>query len=201
MGFRVARPDQDLLGLRSCGPFAALVLPPDRVSERRARRGIAASPGTRLTAAEPLLEKKEKPLSFRAERLAGLFFGPRFADRAGRGERNLLFGPDFDSRRLRVSRTYFVYILASRSRVLYTGVTDDIFRRTVGHKSGAGSVFTSAYRTNRLVHVESFAHIRTAIAREKQIKSWRREKKVALIEEKNPTWEDLAATWFPGTSG
>ena len=90
---------------------------------------------------------------------------------------------------------FYVYILASRSRVLYTGVTNDLGRRVREHKAGESEGFTKRYRVHRLVFFESFRDVRAAIAREKQIKLWRREKKVALIEAQNPTWEDLAAEW------
>jgi putative endonuclease len=90
-----------------------------------------------------------------------------------------------------VIRTYCVYILASRSRVLYTGVTKDLGRRVDEHKRGLTAGFTSRYRVTRLVYFEEFAEIRDAIAREKQIKAWRRERRVGLIQRRNPTWEDL----------
>jgi len=90
--------------------------------------------------------------------------------------------------------TYYVYIMASRSRVLYTGVTNDLARRVSQHKQGLFSGFTSKYRVTRLVYFEEFAEIRDAIAREKEIKDWRRSRRVRLIENLNPTWEDLAAT-------
>ncbi len=89
----------------------------------------------------------------------------------------------------------YVYLLASRSRVLYTGVTNNLGRRVREHRLGEGGVFTKRYRVHRLVCFECFREARAAIAREKQIKGWRREKKVALIEAANPTWEDLAAEW------
>jgi putative endonuclease len=92
-----------------------------------------------------------------------------------------------------MSKTYTVYILASRSRSLYTGVTGDLQRRMLEHRQGLIPGFTSRYRIFRLVHLESFGDIRDAIAREKEIKGWRREKKIRLIEHKNATWEDLAA--------
>lgn len=96
-----------------------------------------------------------------------------------------------------MDRRYFVYIMASRSRNLYTGVTNNVIRRTAEHKLGTVPGFTSRYRLYRLVYVESFPDIRRAISREKQVKSWRREKKIALIEQANPTWKDLAEKWFP----
>jgi putative endonuclease len=91
-----------------------------------------------------------------------------------------------------MNRTYFVYILVSRSRNLYTGVTNNLQRRIVEHREGFVPGFTARYRIFRLVHFEVFGDIRYAIAREKEIKAWRREKKIWLIERQNPTWEDLA---------
>jgi putative endonuclease len=91
-----------------------------------------------------------------------------------------------------MSHTYCVYILASRSRNLYTGVTNNLERRMVEHRQGLVPGFTSRYRIFRLVHFERFGDIRDAIAREKEIKAWRREKKIWLIERHNRTWEDLA---------
>ena len=88
---------------------------------------------------------------------------------------------------------YYVYILSSRSRVLYIGITNDLEGRIAKHKAGVGSVFTSKYKVNRLVYVEEFASINEAIAREKWLKDLLREKKVALIESMNPAWNDLAA--------
>jgi putative endonuclease len=96
-----------------------------------------------------------------------------------------------------MERQYFVYIMSSRSRNLYTGVTNNLIRRTAEHKFGTVPGFTSRYRLHRLVYVESYSDIRRAISREKQVKSWRREKKIALIEQMNPTWKDLAETWLP----
>ena len=87
-------------------------------------------------------------------------------------------------------RAYYVYIMASRSRVLYTGVTNDLARRVHEHKQGLIAGFTSAYRITRLVYFEEFTDVRDAIAREKQIKGWVRARKIRLIEECNPTWED-----------
>ena len=95
-----------------------------------------------------------------------------------------------------MDKTYWVYILASRSRNLYTGVTNNLHRRLVEHREGRVPGFTSRYRIFRLVHGEPFRDVRDAIAREKEIKGWRREKKIALIERGNPTWEDHAEAWF-----
>ena len=93
-------------------------------------------------------------------------------------------------------RIYYVYILASRSRVLYIGVTNDLTRRVNEHKRGLNAGFTSTYRVTRLVYFEEFGDIRDAIAREKAIKGWTRSRKTSLVEERNPTWEDLAKDWF-----
>ena len=87
---------------------------------------------------------------------------------------------------------YFVYIMASRSGVLYVGVTNDIARRVVEHKEGIVPGFTSKYKVKRLVYFEDGTDVNAAIAREKQIKNWRREKKVRLIERVNPNWDDLS---------
>ena len=97
-------------------------------------------------------------------------------------------------------RTYYVYIMASRSRVLYTGVTNDLARRVNEHKRSLTPGFTSRYRITRLVYFEEFGDVRDAIAREKQLKGWVRARKVRLIEQKNPTWKDVADTWFAAPS-
>src|SRR5258705_141139 len=92
-------------------------------------------------------------------------------------------------------RAYYVYIMASRSRVLYTGVTNDLARRVHEHKQGLIAGFTSAYRITRLVYFEEFTDIRDAIAREKQIKGWVRARKIRLIEECNPTMRPCLCSW------
>ena len=87
---------------------------------------------------------------------------------------------------------YWVYILTNASRrSLYTGVTGNIVERMTQHRAGKGSAFAARYRINRLVYAECTDDVMDAIAREKQIKGWRREKKNALIESVNPGWEDL----------
>ena len=91
-----------------------------------------------------------------------------------------------------MATTFYVYILASRSRALYTGVTNDLPRRLYEHRSGTASAFTRRYSVHRLVHVETATNPRDAIAREKQIKRWTRSKKIALIEAANPGWEELS---------
>ena len=92
-----------------------------------------------------------------------------------------------------------MYIMASRSRVLYTGVTNDLTRRVTEHKHGLVNGFTRKYRVTRLVYYEEFTDIRVAIAREKEIKGWKRSRKTSLIESRNPTWDDLAVPIFPHT--
>jgi len=86
--------------------------------------------------------------------------------------------------------------MASRSRTLYTGVTANLERRVAEHKRHLLPGFTSRYRAERLVYFETWGHIRDAIQREKQIKGWRRSKKVALIESQNATWVDLSEGWY-----
>ena len=93
-------------------------------------------------------------------------------------------------------RDYYVYILSNRSRRLYVGVTNDLVVRLYQHRDRQ-SEFTARYRITRLAYFESCTDIMSAIAREKQIKSWRREKKLALIQGKNPGWDDLAEEWLP----
>src|SRR5689334_17381211 len=94
------------------------------------------------------------------------------------------------------SRKFFVYILASKSRRTYVGMTNSLVRRVLQHKTGEIEGFTKRYRINRLVYYEIFKYVNNCIAREKRMKSWSRAKKVALITAFNPTWEDLAAEWY-----
>ena len=89
-------------------------------------------------------------------------------------------------------REYYVYILASRSGVLYTGVTNDLRRRVWEHKQKLIGGFTKRYNITRLVYYEETPDVKAAIAREKQIKGWLRKKKIALIESLNPGWKDLS---------
>lgn len=88
-------------------------------------------------------------------------------------------------------KTYCVYLLASRSGVLYSGITNDLENRVRQHREKVVPGFTSRYNVNRLVYFGLFGDVRLAIAREKQIKRWRREKRIALIESRNPKWLDL----------
>ena len=89
-----------------------------------------------------------------------------------------------------------MYIMASRSRVLYTGSARDLFHRVFEHKNALREGFTKRYRCTRLVYFERFVTMRGAYDREMELKRWRREKKIALISAMNPTWEDLAADWY-----
>jgi putative endonuclease len=92
-------------------------------------------------------------------------------------------------------KQYYVYILASRSRVLYIGLTNDLERRVFEHQRKLVTGFTSKYNVSRLVYFELFEQVRDAIAREKQLKGWRRERKIALIESANQQWRDLSEDW------
>jgi putative endonuclease len=90
---------------------------------------------------------------------------------------------------------YYVYILTNHSGTLYVGVTNDLERRVMEHKEFKIDGFTKKYRINRLVYFEETQNVRAALEREKQIKKWRREKKVMLIELENPDWKDLSELW------
>jgi len=99
------------------------------------------------------------------------------------------------SARMRPNAMY-VYVLASKTRRLYVGVTNDMVRRLWQHRTGQVPGFTKKYSVSRLVYFESFDDPSVAIKREKQLKSWARVKKLALIESSNPGWVDHAADWF-----
>ncbi|HET8890654.1 MAG TPA: GIY-YIG nuclease family protein [Candidatus Angelobacter sp.] len=90
---------------------------------------------------------------------------------------------------------FWVYILTSRSGTLYVGVTGYLGTRIMQHKIDSIESFTKKYQVHRLVYYESYEYVQTAIRREKQLKGWRRVKKVALIEKINPPWQDLAENW------
>jgi putative endonuclease len=93
---------------------------------------------------------------------------------------------------------YYVYIMASISRTLYTGVTSNLERRVWEHKTKRKPGFTARYSITRLVYYDQTSDVRAAIAGEKQIKGLLRSKKIALIESVNPEWRDLAADWYEG---
>lgn len=89
-------------------------------------------------------------------------------------------------------KQYFVYILASKQNgTLYIGVTNNLERRIYEHRQGLVEGFTKQYGVHRLVHVETTSDVEAAITREKQLKHWKRDWKVALIEKENPEWDDL----------
>jgi putative endonuclease len=104
--------------------------------------------------------------------------------------RDLLFGITMKS------HCYSVYIVASKSRVLYIGMTNDSGRRVYEPKNDLTEGFSKKYRCHRLVYYASSDDVNKAIDREKQLKRWNRSKKIWLIERRNPIWEDLAAQWF-----
>ena len=92
---------------------------------------------------------------------------------------------------------YCVYLIVNKSNtVIYTGVTSDIEDRVYKHKQKAYDGFSAKYECNKLVHYEEFQWIQDAIAREKQIKSWSRQKKIDLIVANNPSWSDLSDGWY-----
>lgn len=94
-----------------------------------------------------------------------------------------------------MTKNYYVYIMTNRSRTFYVGMTNNLERRVSEHKHKLIEGFTSRYNITLLVYYETFFDVREAIAREKQVKDWRREKKIALIESVNPSWKDLTDDW------
>jgi putative endonuclease len=98
---------------------------------------------------------------------------------------------------MRQSKLFHVYIMTNRQRshVLYTGITGNLLRRVWQHKNKTVPGFTARYNLTRLVYFERFFYPDAAIAREKEIKGWRRSKKIKLIESMNPHWNDLAERW------
>jgi putative endonuclease len=97
------------------------------------------------------------------------------------------------------TKTYYIYIMTSPSGTLYTGVTNDLHRRVYEHKQKIIQGFTKRYNITRLAYFEETTDIYSAISREKEIKGWRREKKINLITSLNPTWKDLAEDWYDET--
>ena len=99
-------------------------------------------------------------------------------------------------------KTFYVYMMTNGSRVvLYTGITNSLMRRVWQHQNGEIEGFTKTYKVNRLIYYEHFNDPRDAIAREKEIKGWRREKRNALVERMNPKWTDLSPMLFQGMRG
>jgi putative endonuclease len=95
-----------------------------------------------------------------------------------------------------MSNEYYVYIMTNPSKTLYTGVTNNLMRRVYEHKNKLVQGFTSKYNIHILVYYESTSNVHAALAREKQIKGWLREKKIGLINSMNPEWKDLSEEWF-----
>ncbi len=87
---------------------------------------------------------------------------------------------------------YYVYIVSNRMHTLYVGITNDLTRRIAEHHEHTAPSFTQKYHLTRLIYFEPYDDVRDAIAREKQLKRWRREKKIKLIESLNPEWSDLS---------
>ena len=98
-----------------------------------------------------------------------------------------------------MEKTYYVYILSSQRRVLYIGISSHIEQRVRQHKSHAFGGFTAKYNVTNLVYFERYGSARKAIRREKELKGWCREKKIALIEVDNPKWHDLSYGWYQMT--
>ena len=92
-------------------------------------------------------------------------------------------------------RVYYTYIMASRSHNFYIGMTSEIEVRVKKHKNGAYEGHSKRYNCTRLVYFVRYPLVGDAIAREKQLKGWTRVKKIALIEKRNPTWDDLSEDW------
>jgi len=90
-------------------------------------------------------------------------------------------------------KQYYVYLMANRSKTLYVGMTNHLQRRVYEHKHMVKDGFTRRYLVDRLLYYEVTDDVSSAIAREKQIKGWRRSKKVAQVESRNPRWQDLAS--------
>ncbi len=101
---------------------------------------------------------------------------------------------------MREKKLYYVYIMGSISGTLYIGMTNNLERRIYEHKHKLLEGFTKKYNITELVYVEVFSDVNQAIIREKQVKDWRREKKIALIESMNPRWRDLSTDWEDGAT-
>src|SRR4051812_27961775 len=106
-----------------------------------------------------------------------------------------ILGPCVESAGM--AREYYVYIMANNSGTLYTGVTNSLLARTQEHKDGLHEVgFTARYHITKVVYFESTPDVSAAIAREKQIKGWNRQKKIDLVRTMNPKWLDLSLEWL-----
>ena len=89
------------------------------------------------------------------------------------------------------TREYYVYIMSNKSKTIYIGVTNNIFRRVLEHKQKKIKGFTRKYNLTKLVYTEVTSNIYDAIKREKQLKNWHRDWKIALVESVNKNWEDF----------
>src|SRR5690349_6178936 len=98
-------------------------------------------------------------------------------------------------------KTYYVSVMANKSRTLYIGLTNNVERRVLQHRRKFMQGFTGRYNMNRLVHYERFGDVRAAISREKQIKGWLRARKIALIESTNRDWKELSEGWYGKETG
>ena len=93
-------------------------------------------------------------------------------------------------------KSYYVYILTNKNdRVMYIGVTGDLYRRLYEHKNGLVDGFTKKYKVHKLVYFEQTGDVHVALTREKELKGWRRARKNALVETINPNWVDLSEQW------
>lgn len=97
---------------------------------------------------------------------------------------------------MHADRQYYVYIMTNRSGTLYTGVTNNVKQRVYQHKNKLIGGFTKKYNIDKLIYVETFHDINSAISREKTIKGWLRKKKIELINASNPDWRDLSEGWY-----
>jgi len=98
-------------------------------------------------------------------------------------------------------KEYYVYIMTNRSGTLYIGVTNDLYRRVMEHKTGEKDGFTKRYKMDRLLYMESTTDVRDALDREKQLKGWLRKRKLELVRSQNPQWQDLSDGWFEERHG
>ena len=95
-----------------------------------------------------------------------------------------------------MDKAYYVYITASRTKVLYTGITSDLTGRVIQHKEKSLNGFTKKYNVSRLVWYNETNDIQAVLECEKKIKGWSRKKKIDMIEKNNPQWQDLSAAWL-----
>ncbi len=100
-----------------------------------------------------------------------------------------------------MNRTFYVYMMASKTKVIYIGFTNSLMQRVFQHKTHLNSGFTSRYNCHKLVYCEEFKYVLNALARERQLKNWRRAKKIELIVSTNPDWNDLACDWHNMPNG